>query len=842
MLTVSTITHAANLHTEALTITEDEVLDLSGFIEWCSAKPERTVEEISNGGCAFLPTSDKEDLKHGLSSRAFWIKFELHNPTSNAISRWIRVGHPRLQSVTLYALSQQGVWSETKAGLDVPAMKRPIVTEFPILPIELQPYEKRIFFVRVASETLIDLSTSLMTPRAYILSTRLSRLISYMALGAALLASIFCMIIFTRLRETSLLLLAGTLVSTAFLDAGYTGLTAMILWPANAPFPIRMQAATLCFSLICFSAFIFSYIPYDVRLKRIKIIIFIMLCISTVLALYSLAVSYREALPYIIIVSLLAIASLLILTISARRIGIRPPISILWCLVPILLIGITRWMIIVGLVQELFIQSIGFSWALTILSPVIISGIVKHAEEQRRRLAEIAMDASIRSEFITNMSHEFRSPLNLIISYADLVTRNSSRVTITEAMAAIRQGGHELLSLIDGILDYMKKDSNEVSLDLAPTKLLSFLDGIASEATQLSTVNSNHFNMSVSGAIPLTVEIDQLRLKQVLRNLIGNANRYTKHGAVMLNCHSERTSAGKVRLSFSVSDTGFGIELSDLSRIFEPYVRGAAARYSGQKGFGIGLSLSRSIVEMMGSSLSVISSPGSGSKFYFSIDCAVVMELERPQNGSIEDNRSRKVLLVDDDPQALLLLRKLLNEFDAKLITARSGNEAQELLDKVFDLIITDQFMENGDGWHVLAGAAAYRIPVILISAAEPQRPPGLDQALQFAAVFRKPIDIEALYTTVRHMLGISVENSRSAETSEIVERLPDDLPGAPDEEQLSILRQLVREGAVSKIDDWVADGEAKHPEHSDFYVAVRSACSRLDFPKLAELARDGNC
>jgi signal transduction histidine kinase/CheY-like chemotaxis protein len=839
---IVTTAQTAPATTAPLKLTSDDVLNLSSSIMWCATDPEHTIESVTHKGCDFQQVRYKRDLNQGLSDQAYWIKFTLYNPSSVAISRWLRIGHPRLQSVALYTLSAGRTWHEIRTGLDVPLKDRPIIAEVPVLPLEIDPYSVREYYVRISAETTIDLSSSLLTPRAFLQSQQFIRFAISMSLGAAALAVVFCLMAFLRVREKSFLLLAGTLVCTALYDAGYTGLAATLVWPAHISYPIGIQAVMTFLALLLFCAFMISLIPNVMRLKKFKAVTLCCLAGLAIATFWAVQISYRDAITYISIFSALTIIFLMILVAASRDLELSSSALLFWCLGPTLLVIIVRLLTMAGLAQFQVMQSIGFCWALTILSPVIITGIVKRAEEHRRKLAEIALDTSIRIELLGQMSHDFRSPLNSIINYANLIVRNSPRVTVQEAMTAIQQSGYELLSLVDSLLDYMRRNSSEVSPVFGATSLTSMLNEISSEAMRLTRFSDNRFELNVSDALPHIANVDQSRLKQVLRNLISNANRYTMNGIVVLNCHAEPASESRSRLSFSVVDTGVGIDPKDISRIFDPYVRGISAQRSGPKGFGIGLALSAKIIESMGSKISVISSLGEGSKFSFTIDCEVIQQSRVPTTEDCDSSRHCRVLAVDDDPQALLLLQRLLGDQHFEIITADNGEEAKRLMAEGIDLVITDQFMNYSDGWTVLQRAAGIGIPVILISAADPQRPPDLDETIQFAAVFQKPIDNDALKARIASLLGLSLLTAEPHhEHLDNVLRIAD-VSGRLDEEQLLTLRKLVCEGAVSEIERWIDDSEPRYPGYESFFAAVRSACTRLDFRKLTRLATEGKC
>ena len=823
---------AQALSAAPIDINAAEKVEMTSAIEWCSADAALDVAAISEGACRFVAVRDRGELTHGVSRLAFWLRFSLQNTGVVTTQRWLSIGHPRLQSVTLYTSSVVGGWSAVTTGLHVPARDRPILAERPVLPIELEAKAARTYYVRVVSETAIELSSELLTPRAHAASVQLSRLVSYMSLGAVVLASVLCFIIYGYQRDIGLLFFAGTLLSVAINDTGYTGLLPTFFWPNDAPIPIQVQAITHCSALIFFTAFVTSFVPPHPRLKSIKAVLLVLLSALVIIAAWELTISFRDAISVFTATAAVLIMTLAVLMVVAWRVGASPPALLLWGTSPVLVVIAVRMMMVLGWVHYTFLHSIGFSWILVLMSPIIITGMARRGEEQKRQLAELALDSAIRTQFLSHMSHDFRTPLSVIIRYADLLGRGSSRVSLSEAVAAIKQSSYDVLNMIDGVLDYVRRDTKAIELMPSATLLEPFLQEVETRARHLARLSHNAFTMQLDGDAPPVVRIDKARLQQVLNNLLINAHHYTRNGSVVLRCHAERLVPERCRLTFSVQDNGIGIAPKDQHRIFEPFVRGEAARKAGVEGFGIGLALCQKIIRHMGSEIELASRPGEGSTFSFAITCEISAQIEQPESSAVGSDHAPKILLVDDDPGALDFMRQILAPYDVEIWTAGSGNEAEQHWARSIDLAITDQFMANGDGWSVLSEATRHDVPTVLISAAEPVRPTDIKASLQFAAVCQKPFDADTLIDKIDRLMG-----GLRRRTEELEEETEQSVFERPAETVIAPLRQLIREGGITKIDQWVEELELLHPEYAKFWELVRTANRQLDFEKLRELA-----
>jgi CheY-like chemotaxis protein len=258
---------------------------------------------------------------------------------------------------------------------------------------------------------------------------------------------------------------------------------------------------------------------------------------------------------------------------------------------------------------------------------------------------------------------------------------------------------------------------------------------------------------------------------------------------------------------------------------------------SAKKGFGIGLALSQRLLGTMGSRIVAKSQPSKGSEFSFSVECDMVQLQEAFENGSRGGLIAYTFLLVDDDPQMLRMLQNVLWNYGVRLLTAKSGEDAERHWAAGVDLVITDQFMDGGNGWNVLEKCASYRIPAILLSATEPKRPDGLSNDKQFNAFLQKPFNTGELLYEIGRALGTQLQLPE-AEHLHLDQGIHSkSLMHRPSAVSLEMLRRYVREGAYSEIERWVAEGETQHPECGPFFAAVSGANTRLDFPELRRLA-----
>ncbi|CAN7702972.1 ATP-binding protein [Pseudoduganella sp. LjRoot289] len=397
-----------------------------------------------------------------------------------------------------------------------------------------------------------------------------------------------------------------------------------------------------------------------------------------------------------------------------------------------------------------------------------------HLEELvRERTAELSIALSraesanrAKSVFLSNMSHELRTPLNAVIGYSQLLQNDPAAGSAQkEQLAMINRSGHHLLTLINDILELSKIESGRSELQLAPVDLDTLFESVLEMVRQRASEHGTALRLDCAG-VPQVIMADGAKLRQVLLNLLSNAVKFTRRGKVTLSVRGN-AGAGRgdtVRLRFAVADTGPGIAEDDQRRIFQPFVQ--AANGSGQSGTGLGLTISREYVQLMGGDLQLQSAPGEGSTFSFTLEVAQLAAvlspgLARERVASLpESERGKTILVVDDNADGRQLLRSLLTPLGFAVHEARDGVEGQERIAELQpDLVLMDWRMPRMDGLALTrlirqqAGLRQPRIVILTASAFEEER----REALQSGAddFLRKPLEQDALFAMLELQLGL---------------------------------------------------------------------------------------
>jgi signal transduction histidine kinase/CheY-like chemotaxis protein/ligand-binding sensor domain-containing protein len=324
----------------------------------------------------------------------------------------------------------------------------------------------------------------------------------------------------------------------------------------------------------------------------------------------------------------------------------------------------------------------------------------KEVAEDAKQAAELALEKAetanrAKTAFLANMSHELRTPINSILGYAQILRRMNTDAGQKAKLETILSSGGHLLEMINEVLDLSRVESGKVSVSLQAVELPKFISGVVEEFQLRATRNNLNFIYEIEGTLPQWIETDPLRLRQVLYNLLGNAMKFTAEGEVAL-----RVYVSSERLRFEVKDTGQGIPREDVSSLFKPFYQAGNNQLVGQ-GVGLGLYISKQIVELLGGKITVVSEAGKGSTFSFEIawtDAKPCGPEATSRTAVGYEGPRRRILVVDDELLNRSMLRELLATVGFESAEASCPEEALLVLKQPFDAVISDIRMPGYDG------------------------------------------------------------------------------------------------------------------------------------------------
>lgn len=368
--------------------------------------------------------------------------------------------------------------------------------------------------------------------------------------------------------------------------------------------------------------------------------------------------------------------------------------------------------------------------------------------EEARIEAQSANKA--KSAFLANMSHEIRTPINVMLGMNEMILRESESKEIRQYAKSIERSGGYLISLINNILDISRIESGKMEIEEGKYELRQLLDEVMLIAEKQAEQKSLKMNLIFDKTLPAYLIGDVIHIKQILLNLINNAVKYTKEGQIDIKVSK---NAEETKLIFEVKDTGIGIKEENLPVLFDAFMRVDSKKNKKIKGTGLGLAIAKQLAEQMDGMIWVESVYGKGSSFF------VQLPMKKVSDGKISnvewketDERKRrsfvapqaKILIVDDNPENLMVTRSLLKRTAVFVDTAASGEECvHKVRQNVYDLILLDYMMPQMDGIDTireLKKDVQFHIPVIALTADVTK---GIEQTFLregFCAYLSKPV------------------------------------------------------------------------------------------------------
>lgn len=769
---------------------------------------QRALDEILALGHEFEPSAGAIP-SFGLTRSAMWARLTLINPEPVRQTWFLSLGHAALDDARLFQPDPAGGYRTISLGDVQPFAFRPIAYRFPVFPIDLPADTSQTVYLRLQSEGTVSFDFVLRNPIGLVEQIHDDSYGQGLYFGVLVAMLLYNAFLFFSTRNPSFLFLSLYIffrTATSLNAQGYLG---EFLWPesphlVNATYwPFAFFELTFAVLFTVYFLDTRRYAPWVHRLLMGAAVAFGLtalaspvlsyhhlatahLTISPVLSLYALFVGIlcwwrgsRAARFYVLAFALFNSTTFVwaLGVVGFLSIGTIPPDVVFFASV------VGYIFLSMGVGDHMRQLQVRLNEALTAQNEELEIKVEERTNDLAVALQKAEVASEAKSRFLSNVSHEIRSPLNSILGFSELLARE--RTIPSEhrrTLELVTTAGRHLLNLINDVLNISKIESGRLELNKGVASMHEVLLDVENIVRTQADDKGIELSFRSSLADDFNIEVDAGKLRQMLINLLTNAIKFTPEGRVTLDVAGDPTSSGDVLLTFDIIDTGQGIHPDEYDRVFGLFEQTRTGRES-ETGTGLGLSISREYARLMGGDITFTSVVGSGTHFVLTVIVSPVireagMLQARPEPVGLATGDDIRLLIVDDQPGNRLLLVSILEPLGFNLQQAKDGLEAIDLVGPFApDLILMDINMPRMDGKEATRALRAQgkTLPIVALSASAFEDEISDIEACGVDRVLLKPIDRHLLLDTIAGQLELVYEFDQPDSVEEII-----DLPATP--------------------------------------------------------------
>ncbi len=745
------------------------VRDDSGALDYAGFRASRT------GGLA--AGEDAPNL--GYTEAVAWVKCRIRNESSR--NRWIlSLDWSLVDEIRLYEPVPQGKANSSErrvraTGLAYGFTHRDVLYRNPSFRLNLPPGQTREIILRVDNEDVQQLPLYLRSLRAFHETTRAEGLVYGLYYGIMLVMIVYNLFIFVSTRDPAYLLYVIYTITATLFALSQNGFAFQFLWPDSAWLAKRFNIMCVPIYIATLTAFSMSFLHTRENAPGMHRFLMTLIIVSGLIFLAAPWAHFGGTATANSLLGLVGCVALITAGIVIWRRGHGVGRYYTAAFAAFILGAMVYALRALGLVPANLVTNYGMQIGSAAEVTLLSLGLAYRINTLRREKQAAQEASEAKSRFLAHMSHEFRTPLNAIVGVGQVLEETRLDARQREMLAILRSAGEGLRHQVDELLDLARIESGKLVPRLETFRIRAEIAAAMGLLERKAREKSLRLVEDTNEDVPDRIMGDPVRLRQILINLLNNAVKFTHTGEITVRVaqrpRAPGTPANSIRLEFEVIDTGIGISPDQQAIIFESFRQADASHARSYEGTGLGLTICRNLVRVMGGSITVESTPGRGSTFRFEIPALLPTTDEpapraetTPVRAPAERERTMNILIVDDNEDNRRLMGAFLNRPDLRLHMAADGIRAlRELEIGNMDLVFLDIEMPGMDGYETLERIRESEtkmgtppVPVYAFTAHALHEDRERYAKAGFNGYVSKPVDKKALRKLVDEMAGRS--------------------------------------------------------------------------------------
>ena len=733
-----------------------------------------TLNQVMYSQSLHFKPMKNENTDLGFTTHNYWVRFQLKNGTQDELSYFFETARPITDVAELYVINQNNKVTKYISGDAIPFDQRSFKLRKTIFKISLAANEQQQFYLHVKSDgEQLSMPMLLLSTENLLEESSFEQFIFGFFYGILIIAAILYLFFFFALRDKTFLYYSMYVVFIGLLQFSIDGYFYKFITPESGWFSLH---AVIIFACIA-NFFLGRYAQVFLKIKEysrfINITFYVLFALDLLLFLSlfivpeALEFSYPIANLLGLLLLLLIIASQVVIYSKTRSIDRFFAIGLFFLISGFVVFILKNF----GVLPLTFLtengSKLGTGLEVIFLS-LSMANLIRNLKNDREELQTVALQRSeemndLKSFFLSNISHELRTPLNAILNTAKAMAAESSDKQVQSNSQIIKYSTYSLLSSINDILDFSKIEKNEIKLELTNFDLVKTVEHIANNFAREASDKGLDFSFQKEDDLPEMVNGDNVRLSQILHNVLSNALKFTNEGFVKFKLEAKKEKGSKVLITLTVSDTGVGISKEKINSIYDSFSQEGITNKRKFGGLGLGLFIVNHLIQLHKGKIKIDSTTGLGTVCEIQLPYETV-EVIKPTaeetTAALEyDLKGKAILVVEDNAMNQMVIKMITKKWlNTTVEFANNGEEGvKKLTENNYDIILMDLQMPIMDGYEATiairngeAGENKKSIPIIALTADVMETTKTRVIEIGMNKYLSKPVDKDLLFEIIK--------------------------------------------------------------------------------------------